>query len=109
MSYVFPRRDYIGTDDSTRILVRFKNLVKKIVEDIEGEGDLSIETLYFSGEMVYPFFFDAHRCLREFKDIAKILVGTAWEQDMYGIDSLKNSTVPTNALIWVLDMLLMNK
>jgi pimeloyl-ACP methyl ester carboxylesterase len=58
------------------------------------------EPLYFSGEMVYPFFFDNCDELRKLKETAQILAEFDEWPALYDEDQLKENTVPVYAAIY---------
>lgn len=58
------------------------------------------EPLYFSGEMVYPFFFDNCDELRKLKETAQILSKFDEWPELYDAEQLKKNTVPVYAAIY---------
>ncbi|KAI1849218.1 hypothetical protein JX266_005179 [Neoarthrinium moseri] len=58
------------------------------------------EPLYFSGEMVYPFFFDTSDELNKLKDTADILAKYDQWPSLYDEAQLKKNTVPVYAAIY---------
>ncbi|KAM0819607.1 putative Alpha/Beta hydrolase protein [Seiridium cardinale] len=58
------------------------------------------EPLYFSGEMVYPFFFDTSDELNQMKDVAHILAKYDQWPAIYDEAQLKKNTVPVYAAIY---------
>jgi pimeloyl-ACP methyl ester carboxylesterase len=65
------------------------------------------EALCFTGEMVYPFFFDgsAGPDLARMRDAANILAETTeWDEDLYDEDQLRRNEVPVYALSYIDDM-----
>ncbi|KAL2161487.1 hypothetical protein VTH06DRAFT_8049 [Thermothelomyces fergusii] len=65
------------------------------------------EPLYFSGEMVYPFYFDGTTGpeLARMAAAADILAKTEeWDEDLYDEDQLRRNQVPVYAVSYVDDM-----
>lgn len=65
----------------------------------------SSEPLYFSGEMVYPFYFDVCPQLASMKEAAEILASTEeWDEDLYDEEQLQKNEVPVYAVSYIDDM-----
>ncbi|KAI1322503.1 Alpha/Beta hydrolase protein [Xylariaceae sp. FL0255] len=70
----------------------------------EKEKEKKGRSLYFSGEMVYPFFFDAYDVLKPYTDVADLLAKQGLKEDMYNSEALKKNTVQMTFLISEKDM-----
>ncbi|KAI1260042.1 Alpha/Beta hydrolase protein [Xylariaceae sp. FL1019] len=62
------------------------------------------EPLYFSGEMIYPWFFDVYAALRKWKQVAEIVAHMPQKVDMYNMDAFKANTTPWTAVCGNKDM-----
>ncbi|KAI0157581.1 hypothetical protein GGR57DRAFT_500533 [Xylariaceae sp. FL1272] len=62
------------------------------------------EELYFSGEMVFPFFFKVYKDLKRYAPVAEILAQMEPTRDMYDLKMFKESDVPVKALSYKNDM-----
>ncbi|KAK0729172.1 Alpha/Beta hydrolase protein [Apiosordaria backusii] len=61
--------------------------------------------LYFSGEMVYPCFFDTYPTLRALKPAAEALAKHSnWAEDLYDEGQLRRNEVPVYAVSYIDDM-----
>ncbi|KAI1084133.1 Alpha/Beta hydrolase protein [Whalleya microplaca] len=54
--------------------------------------------LYFSGEMVYPFFFHTYKELGKFKFAAEWIAQYKWDERLYDVEALRRNIVPVIAL-----------
>ncbi|KAI8630203.1 Alpha/Beta hydrolase protein [Xylariaceae sp. FL1651] len=72
-----------------------------MIEELESRRG---EKLYFSGEMIYPFFFDTCAGLNSIKRLANDIANKRWEEDMYDFKALKENKVPVTALSYKQDM-----
>lgn len=61
-------------------------------------------SLRFTGEMVYPWFFDQLETLKPLKEAAEILAAKSDWPNLYDIEQLAKNTVPVAAAIYVNDM-----
>ncbi|KAL2154354.1 hypothetical protein VTH82DRAFT_3030 [Thermothelomyces myriococcoides] len=71
------------------------------------ESSPSDQPLYFSGEMVYPFYFSGTTGpeLARMVDAAEVLAKTEeWDEDLYDEDQLCRNQVPVYAISYVDDM-----
>ncbi|CAP69375.1 uncharacterized protein PODANS_1_10390 [Podospora anserina S mat+] len=60
---------------------------------------------YFSGEMVFPQFFDTYPTLRPLKPAAEALARySQWEEDLYDEEQLRRNEVPVYAVSYIDDM-----
>ncbi|KAL2136034.1 hypothetical protein VTI74DRAFT_5770 [Chaetomium olivicolor] len=65
----------------------------------------SSEPIYFSGEMVHPFYFDVCPQLARMKEAAEILASTeVWDEDLYDEEQLQRNEVPVYAVSYIDDM-----
>lgn len=62
------------------------------------------ETVYFTGEMVYPWFFDEMSLLKPYKDLADCLAEKSNWGVLYDRKQLQKTTVPTAAVMYYSDM-----
>ncbi|KAK4174959.1 Alpha/Beta hydrolase protein [Triangularia setosa] len=61
--------------------------------------------LYFSGEMVFPCFFDTYPTLRSLKPAAEALAKNSdWAEDLYDEEQLRRNEVPVYAVSYIDDM-----
>jgi pimeloyl-ACP methyl ester carboxylesterase len=60
--------------------------------------------LYFTGEMVYPWFFDEYQGLRPLKAAAEILAADEEWPSLYDVATLRENRVPCAAAIYYDDM-----
>ncbi|KAI0011092.1 hypothetical protein F4779DRAFT_637833 [Xylariaceae sp. FL0662B] len=63
-----------------------------------GADDEEEPRLYFSGEMVYPFFFDTYAGLGPFKEAAEYIAWHKWDEPLYDAEALRRNEVPVTAL-----------
>ncbi|KAK6078758.1 proline iminopeptidase [Seiridium cupressi] len=75
---------------------------KQTLVDMCCLGD-DTDKIYFSGEMIYPFFFSTHRALRPLWSVANALANGTWTADLYD-RSLEWNTVPVQAISYQSDM-----
>ncbi|KAK4205322.1 Alpha/Beta hydrolase protein [Triangularia verruculosa] len=63
------------------------------------------QRLYFSGEMVYPCFFDTYPTLQPLKPAAEALAKhSGWAEDLYDEEQLRRNEVPVYAVSYIDDM-----
>ncbi|CAJ2507416.1 Uu.00g086020.m01.CDS01 [Anthostomella pinea] len=76
------------------------------LKQISAELEKRDGKLYFSGEMVYKFFFDTYGGLmdKELKEEAFALAEYKWPEKMYDDGQLSKNTVPVNAVSYKEDM-----
>ena len=62
------------------------------------------ETVFFTGEMIYPWMFDVYPQLQPLKEAAEILAqDDAWPR-LYDVEKLRRNTVPVAAAVYYDDM-----
>lgn len=61
-------------------------------------------TVYFTGEMIYPWMFDEYRYLRPLKEAAEILAAYEGWPRLYDVVRLQKNTVPCVAAVYYDDM-----
>lgn len=61
-------------------------------------------TVYFTGEMVFPWMFDEIQALRKFKEAAHLLANKEDWPALYDVNKLRNNQVPVAAAVYFEDM-----
>ncbi|KAI0851439.1 alpha/beta-hydrolase [Daldinia vernicosa] len=69
-------------------------------QDWAGPASLGEKPLYFSGEMIYPFFFDTCTGLFKLKETAQILAEFDGWAPLYDIEQLGKNEVPVYAAVY---------
>ncbi|KAI1661436.1 alpha/beta-hydrolase [Daldinia decipiens] len=69
-------------------------------QDWAGPASLGEKPLYFSGEMIYPFFFDTCAGLFKLKETAQILAEFDGWAPLYDIEQLGKNEVPVYAAVY---------
>ena len=67
------------------------------------------ETVLFTGEMIYPWFFDEFKALQPLKEAAEILAAKEDWGPLYDKEVLSNNTVPVRAAVYFNDMFVTRK
>jgi hypothetical protein len=62
------------------------------------------QPVYFTGEMIYPWMFDAYTQLQPLKAAADILAATPAWPSLYDLETLRHNTVPVAAVVYYDDM-----
>lgn len=62
------------------------------------------ERAYFTGEMIFPFFFDDFAMLRPLKEAANLLAQKNDWPDLFDLDVLRSAQVKVSAITYVDDM-----
>ena len=62
------------------------------------------EDVLFTGEMVYPWFFDEYTELKPLKEAANILAEYDGWEPLYDVEKMKQNTVPVAAAVYYNDM-----
>ena len=70
----------------------------------EFECSSESETVYFTGEMVYPWFFEEMSLLKPYKELANRLAEKSDWGALYDREQLQKTDVPTAAVIYYSDM-----
>ncbi|KAF2177866.1 alpha/beta-hydrolase [Zopfia rhizophila CBS 207.26] len=69
--------------------------------------EFSVQTagpIYFTGEMIYPFMFEAYEELRKLSTVAHILASDSGWPRLYDLDQLAKNEVPVYAAVYLDDM-----
>ena len=66
--------------------------------------DSSSEQINFTGETVYPWYFDEMSLLKPYKEVAELLAQKSDWGKLYDREQLKKNTVPTAAVMYYSDM-----